>query len=106
LIQDEEIDYLLSTEGGTIQAAVAAAQAIAAKLSRQADKTVGRLQVSLSQKAKAYLELADRLHQKAGNLAVPFVGGLTVSDKMINENDVNKVQPAFKRGMMTWSGTS
>ncbi len=106
LLQDEEISFLLTTESSILDTAVAAAEGIAAKFSRKADKAVGDLKISLSQKADKYFTLADKLRQRAGILAVPFAGGLTQDEKTTASEDTNAVQPSFKRGMMGWSGTS
>jgi len=65
LLQNEEINYLLSETTNVLLAASRAAKTVAAKFSRQADKTVGDLRISLSQKAKAYMALAADLEKRA-----------------------------------------
>jgi len=65
LLQDEEINYLLSETTNVLLAASRAAKAIAAKFARQADKSVGSLSISLSQKAQAYMALAADLEKRA-----------------------------------------
>ena len=54
LLQDEEIDAAVSDEGNKYRAAATCARAIASKFSRQADKKVGPLSISASQKAERY----------------------------------------------------
>ena len=100
LVQDEEIDFALANEGGVTNAAVAICRAVAAKFSRQADKTVGKLSISLSQKAAAYHALADKIEQKASRLAIPYAGGLVVSERESLLTDTSAVQPIFRRGAM------
>lgn len=104
LVTDGEISYALAEEGGVIRAAVAICRAIAAKFSRQADKTVGKLSISMSQKAKAYNDLADRLQQKSSVLVTPYAGGLSVSEKETVAGDSDAMQPIFLRGMMNCGG--
>ncbi len=101
LVTDEEINFTITNEGGAIMAAVAVCRAIAAKFSRQADKAIGDLRVSFSQKSEAYVKRAAGLELKGSGLAVPFAGGLTVADKETAENNTANVQPIFRRGVMT-----
>jgi len=65
LLQDEELSFLLTEMSNVLLAAAYAAKAIAAKFSRQADKAVGDLRISLSQKAQAYVSLAADLEKRA-----------------------------------------
>jgi len=65
LLQDEEINFLLTETTNVLLAASRAAKAVAAKFSRQADKAVGDLRISLSQKAQAYTTLAADLEKRA-----------------------------------------
>lgn len=92
LLQDEEINYLLTETGNVLLAASRAAKAIAAKFSRQANKTVGDLRIDLSQKAEAYHKLADNLEQRAKSVSVP---------SFTDQGDF-----LFTKEMMSWSGTS
>lgn len=65
LLQDEEIEYLLSVfpdpgEGPAYITAAAAASAIAAKFSKQMDKSVGRLSIQYTQRHKQFVEMSDK----------------------------------------------
>ena len=51
LISDEEIDWLLTEESSVTSASVRACETVAAKFARLADKSVGDLRLSLSQKS-------------------------------------------------------
>lgn len=107
LLQDEEIQYLVDTEGSTIYAAVAAALAISAKFSRLADREIRyEIRVDLSQKAKAYAELGARLRQQATIVVYPTAGGVDRAEKDVQRQDTSVVQPAFRRGMQSWTGRS
>ncbi len=99
LLQDGEINYLLTQEANESLAASRAAEAIAAKFARQADESVGDFRVSLSQKSQHYLELAAKLAKRGEGVAVPFAGGINESDRD-SESDTSLVQPLFKRGMI------
>jgi hypothetical protein len=99
LLTDEEINHLVAEYGTAKQAAPAAAEAIAAKFSRQASKSVGDLSIQLNQKAEAYMALARRLAQRASTVAAaPYAGGVDAADRA-SETDTSLLQPVFKRGM-------
>jgi hypothetical protein len=100
LVTDEEIGYALNMQNSPIGAAVMTCRAIAAKFSRLADKSVGDLRISLSQKNKQYLEMADKLQRQAGILSVPYAGGMSMAEKESQAQDTGSTQPAFRRGMM------
>ncbi len=78
-MQDQEIDYLLTDQGSVEAAALKACEILAAKYSRFADSAVGDVKVSHSQKAAAYLTLAETLRGTTGitgaATAGPVVGG-------------------------------
>lgn len=103
LIYDQEIAFFLEEFGGVRAAAAAAARAIAAKFSRLADKQVGDLSLKMSQKAKAYLDLAGSLNDGTGRtaalLAIPYAGGISRSDVRARESDTDRVGPHFTRDM-------
>jgi hypothetical protein len=70
LLQDEEIDFLLSENTDIYLAASSAAESISAKFARQSDKSIGDAHTTYSQKAEAYHRLAERL--KSHHLTYPF----------------------------------
>jgi len=106
LLQDEEIAWLITNCGTTRFAAVEAANGIAAKYSRMADKAVGDLRLSASQKSKQYFDLAKRLRRRAmvGSVT-PYAGGITESDKNINRDNPDTVVPFFNREQGEIPGT-
>ena len=100
LLQDEEIGYLLTTEGTVLGAAIVAAEKAAAKLAKQADQTVSKVSVSLSQRAEAYRKLVGDLKNRlAIKFGAPYAGGISKSDKEAEELDEDRVQPNFTIGM-------
>ena len=77
---------------------------IASKFSRLADQSVGDLRVNMSQKAKGARDQAEELKKLAareGSTPTPYAGGITVSDKEIDEDNSNLVRHAFKVGQFT-----
>ena len=100
-LEDEDIDVLLSDHGSKERAAIAAARALGAKYARKSDKTVGRLSISASQISKNYYELAKELERNlsrtVGGTAL-YAGGISQSDKDSEEDDTDRVAPAFTRG--------
>lgn len=106
LMQDEELDGLLTIYPRPIAAAAFACQTIAAKFSRYASKSVGPLSIQLQQRADAYNKQADLYREMSGGGAaasgpVPkiYVGGISQSDKDTVEEDDDRTEPAFAREM-------
>jgi len=102
LVTDEEIAYALASES-TYNAAATVAEAIAAKLSREADFSVDGLSKSLSQRADSYRMLSQKLRSRAAVKAVsPYAGGISVSDKIAVEANTDRTQPRFERGQFDY----
>jgi len=83
------------------EAAYRACLAIASKLSRLADKQIGDLSVSLSQKAKGYLSQAEEfksLAQVTNYVPIPYAGGITISDKEIDQDNPDIFSGWFSSG--------
>lgn len=111
LINDEEIAWTNNQVTGSDTATPALYEvsyrvmvAIASKFSRLADQSVGDLKVDMFQKATNAREQAALLKQQAlreGNTPTPYAGGISVSDKEIDEENSDIVQPYFSRGQWT-----
>ena len=111
LINDEEIAWTNNQVTGSDTATTALYEvsyrvmvAIASKFSRLADQSVGDLKVDMFQKATNAREQAALLKQQAlreGNTPTPYAGGISVSDKEIDEENSDIVQPYFSRGQWT-----
>lgn len=101
-LQDEELDVLISDQGSKERAAIAAARALGARYARRADKTVGRLSISMSQISKQYFDLAKELQKTLGRLtggaSGMYAGGISVADKDTEIADTDRVAPAFTVG--------
>lgn len=100
LVTDEEI--ALYTTGTFAQpndylAAASVCDAIAAKMSRRADMSVGGASVSLSQQVSNYERKARELRRRS--TSAPYVGGTSIAAKDARETDTDRVVPAFTREM-------
>lgn len=103
LLQDDEIDYLLTAYITVRRAAVEACRSIAAKLSREADLRIGDLSISKSQKAASYRLLAVTLQTSSNAILSGHAGGISISDEEDAKEDTDRVEPMFKRDMMSSS---
>ena len=99
LLSDEEIAALLTSEGTVAAAAAKAAEGLAAKYSRLADRTVGNFSLSASQRAKAYWELAKKLGAKAGIWGIPTAGGWKQSDDDTLNADEDRKRLVIRAGV-------
>jgi len=99
LLMDEEVNYLLSDWIDLKTAASVAAETIAAKFSREADKSIGDLKISMSERAKAYRDLSVTLRASANKLLTAYAGGISKSDKDNLNEDTDKVMPSFSKGL-------
>ena len=107
MLSDEEILWLLSTEGGQFQSAAAACEMVAAKFTGPSRniiiKRIGDL-MKTSGGARgggaagdSWHALAATLRQRAARGAMPRAGGIDVEDRQ-DRNDSSLLQPAFFRG--------
>lgn len=99
LLQDEEIAYCITSGGSARLGAAFAADAIAAKFSRLADRSVGQVSVSCSQKSTQYRKLAGELRSSdASSSALPRFGEVFVDKSDALDQDSALIQPSFKVG--------
>lgn len=108
LVSDEEIAWVNTEASGTSTATTALYDAasrccltIASKLARQADKSIGDLSVSLSQRSTAYKAMAMEmkgLAARSGNVPIPYAGGITISDKDIDQENSDIFRTWFVAG--------
>lgn len=99
LLTNEEINYLLAQYGTPARAAAEGAMTLVAKFSRLCDESAGQVRVSWSQRVTHFKALYDRLSSSAFGAPIPFAGGISVSEKEIEELDTDRVTPAFTRGL-------
>lgn len=107
LFEDEELNQYLDMAANPFGAAGLAARTMQARNSGRASKTVGKLKIDLSDIAKAWGTLADQLDVKGKTKGSPqlFAGGLSKSGKLTQEQDSDRVEPAFVRDQFRFPGT-
>lgn len=108
LVSDEEIAWTNNQVTGSDSAttdlytvAYRVLVAIASKFSRLADQQVGDMRVSMSQKADNARRQAEELKALAGRentVPVPYAGGISISDKQIDRDNADRVDPFFTTG--------
>jgi hypothetical protein len=108
LLSNEEILWVNTEASGTTtgtnalyDAAYRCCLTIASKLARLADKQIGDLNVKLSQKAQGYLTQAaqfNKMAQVQNFVPIPYAGGISISDKEIDEDNTDSVRPYFSSG--------
>jgi hypothetical protein len=108
LVNDEEIAWMNNQVTGSdtattslYEAAARVLLAMASKFTREADKQVGDLRISFSQKAASAREQASELRMLAareGSVPTPYAGGISISDKDIDRGDSDIVEPYFQTG--------
>jgi hypothetical protein len=101
-LQDGEILWLLSQYNNTpMNAAIRACEVLVAKYTRMCDESVGQVKIMFSQKAKAYIQLQNLLvNRLAREDAAPYAGGISVSDKQVQDQNTDRVRPDFTKHMM------
>ena len=100
-LEDEEIQFSLNVRASIWGAAATCCESISANLSRRADTTTGELRTMYSNLSRAYHARAAAYETKSVEMggALPFVGGISIAQKILAETDLDRVQPAFNTGM-------
>jgi len=103
LLDDDSMTFAIGDISTTYAAAAAVARAIAAKFSRKVDFSLEGLRFSNSQKAKAYLELAQRLDVQSNNSDSSAIGvvitGTSLGDMNSVQQDSDRPRDLFEVGM-------
>jgi hypothetical protein len=107
MFEDEELNQFLGMAANPFGAAGLAARTMQAVNSGKADKTVGELSIKYSGVATAWGKLADELDTKGKTKGSPqlFAGGISASNKLTQEQDSDRVDPAFYRDIFDFPGT-
>lgn len=107
VLSDGEITYALSVASNDLnQAAICACEFAIAKYSKQPDVRFGPSSVSGSQRSAQYRALLGELKRRSisSGSALPYAGGISVSDKQTQEANTDRVQPAFARAQFAYPG--
>lgn len=94
LFQDEEISFALAQENNSLYRAAALLLDALSKTAQQS-RSIGDL--SISSQSGGFSALATRYRMLATRGAMPFAGGISVSDKETRTADTDRVRPAFTR---------
>lgn len=104
-LQDEELAWLLSSEGSPRAAAIAACSQLATRYaSLVTSKSVGGMSISYANRASEYRQLAKELRARAALNIAAYAGGISKSDKEAVASDPD-YETYFAVGMQDNSGT-
>lgn len=100
-MQDEEIDFYLTTRANIYGSAAECCRTLATQFSRLADSVQGELRTLYSSKARAYAARAAEFENKStlSGSGMPYAGGISIADKQNQESDTDRVPPQFNLGM-------
>lgn len=107
LLSDQEIDYFGTVESDFWGTVAHCCEAIARGFLRKADVGLGRaLQITYSKMSKNYFDMAKVVRAKALGTQVPWVGGMSVADKVLYLQNSDIVAALFTKTMMEnpWTG--
>ncbi len=99
-LQDEEITFAVTIRGNAYGAAAMCALALSAKYSRLVNLSADGVSSANGMKAKAYADLAAEYAQKeAIHYALPYAGGISISDMRARLSQADNVPSIFRFGM-------
>ena len=100
-LQDEEINFSLTVRGSIWGAAAMGCASIASQLSRKADTVTGELHTLYSAQSKAYYARSQMYEGMAAARggSLPILGGISVTEKINQELNPDRVWPNFNIGM-------
>ncbi len=101
LLQDEEIEQAILVERDFWSASARCCEMISRIFLRKADVRLGRMMmITYTKMAEQYLMMAKCLRKKALGTVVPYIGGMTIADKIAIANNQGLVAPDFTKTMM------
>lgn len=99
-LTDGEILWLLTdAQDNALNAAYRGTDSIIAKLARNRDESVGSVSIAFSQQLAGYEKLAGVLKRRMSRGAIPFAGGISRTQKLVERSDGDRVQPSFIRDL-------
>jgi hypothetical protein len=99
LMQDEEINFFLTLRSSIFGAAAECCRTLAAQFSAAVNEQAGDTKIQYSDMAKNFFLRATEFDMRSAMGALPYVGGISVSDKDNQEDDPDRVNPQFAIGM-------
>lgn len=101
LLQDAEVNYMITLHGMGNSAASECCRAIAAKFARLMNRSIGGLSADFSAKYVQYLELAESILRADGVLPVGlYASGWSISAKEAIELDTDRESTFARKGDM------
>lgn len=97
LVQDEEIEWLLTQEMNVYMAAAAACRSLIIKAGGTRRKRISDFDISYD--VSFYRTTMGELTARGSSYQIPYAGGISASDKMAQQSDVNAVTPAFVKNL-------
>ena len=107
LLSDQEYEYAISLERNYWAAAARCAEMIARGFLKKQDVQLGRsMRILYSTMSQKYMDMAVTLRRKAAGTVVPFVGGMSVSQKWSYLNDSDLLAALFTKTQQQnpWTG--
>jgi len=98
-VTDEEIAFLISTESSAWEAAACVCDIIAARLGPGGAVEIRSGDFTERYDATMYRDRANQLRARAATCQTPYLGGMTYTDKDTDEDNTDRVEPEFYRGM-------
>lgn len=106
LTSDEEIIYQLSVHPTPEQAAIAVADQLATLFARYVTVRTQDTMIDWNARAVQYRTIAADLRKRLARAgAIPYAGGISISDKEAVEADGDRVKPGFTRDLHDFHGT-
>lgn len=102
LVTDSEITFALASEANVFTAGALCCDVLVSKGGAVRSRSVG--DVSITYDVTFYKDLAKRLRSRGQTYAGPYAGGLTETDKAVQQDDTDATQPDFKRGEYEYPG--
>lgn len=97
LFQDEEIDWIQTTEMNAFTMGAALCDMLVAKAGGIRRKRISDFDISYD--VEFYRSLAATLRARGAGHQVPYAGGISVSDKLAQQSNPDWVSPAIPRGL-------
>jgi len=106
-LSDEELTFLRTKEDTNIGAAARACETLSAKYAAEVDVKVGsagEFSIKSSQLSAQFSSIAVTLRREASKHASPWSAGISVSEKLAQEERTDRVEPAFTRDQFGGEG--
>lgn len=100
ILTDAEIQHFLDQTGDNVdEASGQAALALAFYFATKADQTTGRISINYTNRANAYRQMAIDFGVDGLEVAPAFIGGISKAENEIEEQNPDRIQPAFTRDL-------